>query len=305
MRANSSSDPQASMTTTTAPTAQYCVFGHPVAHSRSPWIHQRFAALTEQAMHYEAQLAPLDGFTASLQAFVAQGGLGCNITVPFKHEAAACAHSQSPRVALAGAANTLVVQADGRLHADNTDGLGLVADIQSNAARPLAGQRILLLGAGGAAAGVLGPLLEQRPHSIHITNRTLSKAQALVDSHSALAQNCAVPLQAAALPTLAEEADGFDILINATASSLQGQALDLPATLLRPQALAYDMMYGPAAQVFLDWASRHGAQGRDGLGMLVEQAAASFALWRGIQPPAAQVLAELRQLLADEATPAR
>ena len=133
----------------------YCVVGHPVAHSRSPWIHTRFAQLTGQALRYERRLAPLEGFAADLQAFIEAGGRGCNITVPFKLDAAQAAHSHSPRVALAGAANTLVIAADGRIHADNTDGLGLVADIVRNAGVPLAGRDLLLLGAGGAAAGAL------------------------------------------------------------------------------------------------------------------------------------------------------
>lgn len=287
----------------------YCVIGNPIAHSRSPWIHQRFAALTGQSLHYSARLAALDGFAASARAFFEEeGGHGCNVTVPFKHEAAALADTCSPRVALCGAANTLVRQADGRIHADNTDGLGLVADIEHNAGRRLAGQDILLLGAGGAAAGVLAALLAQRPRSICVSNRTVAKAQHLVDSHSALAAQCASALHACALEELTHQAPtptptptlAFDVLINATASSLQGQALNLPGQLLRPGALAYDMMYGSAAQGFLDWAGQHGAQGRDGLGMLVEQAAAAFALWRGVQPPAAQVLAALRQLLASE-----
>lgn len=273
----------------------YCVFGHPIAHSRSPWIHARFAALAQQHLDYQARLAPLDGFGASLQAFIAEGGKGCNVTVPFKHEAAACAHSRSQRVQLAGAANTLVIDAQGQIHADNTDGLGLVADITGNAGRSLAGQDILLVGAGGAAAGVLGPLLEQQPRSLTICNRTAAKAQALVESHRSLAEQQKVELQVQDQQGL--EGD-FDIIINATAASLQGGAIPIPARVLRPGSLAYDMMYGPAAQGFLDWAADHGAQPRDGLGMLVEQAAAAFALWRGVQPNGAQVLLELRALLA-------
>lgn len=282
---------------TSAPSSPnlYCVFGHPIAHSRSPWIHARFAALAQQHLHYQARLAPLDGFGASLQAFIAEGGRGCNVTVPFKHEAAACAHSTSQRVQLAGAANTLVIDAQGQIHADNTDGLGLVADITGNAGRSLAGQDILLVGAGGAAAGVLGPLLEQQPRSLTICNRTAAKAQALVESHRSLSEQQKVELQAQDQQGL--EGD-FDIIINATAASLQGGAIPIPARVLRPGSLAYDMMYGPAAQGFLDWAAAHGAQPRDGLGMLVEQAAAAFALWRGVQPNSAQVLLELRALLA-------
>ena len=302
--------------------------GNPVAHSRSPWIHARFAALTDQALQYDRCLAPLDGFATALAGFAAAGGQGCNITVPFKLEAAQAAARQSPRVALAGAANTLARQSDGSWYADNTDGLGLVADITRNAGVALAGKDILLIGAGGAAAGgggphtpparggpgpqtqrppgaagppaagVLGPLLEQSPRRIVVCNRTAAKAEALVAQHAELAARQNVVLQAQAQQAL----DGdFDVVINGTAASLQGAGVPVPATVLRPGSLAYDMMYGPAAAAFLDWAALHGATGRDGLGMLVEQAAESFALWRGVRPPSAQVLAELRALLATEA----
>ncbi len=276
----------------------YCVMGNPVAHSRSPWIHARFAQLTQQSLHYERRLAPVDGFAASLQAFIAQGGKGCNVTVPFKLDAAQAAHSHSPRVALAGAANTLVIGADGRIHADNTDGLGLVADITRNAGVAIADRDVLLIGAGGAAAGVLGPLLEQQPRSITVCNRTAAKALELVHQHAALAAAQKVEL-------LVQEQQGlqgdFDLIINATAASLQGAGIPVPASVLRPGSLAYDMMYGAAAQPFLDWAHQHGATGRDGMGMLVEQAAESFALWRGVRPPSPTVLQELRALLAQEA----
>ena len=272
--------------------------GNPVAHSRSPWIHARFAALTGQVLQYERRLVPLDGFAASLATFAAAGGKGCNITVPFKLEAAEAATQRSPRVALAGAANTLVWQADDSLYADNTDGLGLVADITRNAGVALAGKDILLIGAGGAAAGVLGPLLEQSPRRIVVCNRTAAKAEALVAQHAALAALQKVELLVR--PQQALEGD-FDVIINGTAASLQGAGIPVPASVLRPGSLAYDMMYGPAAAAFLDWAAQHGATGRDGLGMLVEQAAESFALWRGVRPPSAQVLAELRALLAAEA----
>lgn len=272
--------------------------GNPVAHSRSPWIHARFAQLTQQPLVYQRRLVPLDDFAADLQQLLQSGGKGCNITVPFKLDAAQAAHSRSPRVALAGAANTLVIGADGHIHADNTDGLGLVADITRNAGVAIAGKAILLVGAGGAAAGVLGPLLEQQPRQVVVCNRTFHKAQALVDAHTALAQSQKVEL-------LAQEQQGlsgsFDIIINGTAASLQGAGIPVPASVLRTGSLAYDMMYGQAAQPFLDWAQQHGAVGRDGLGMLVEQAAESFALWRGVRPPSQQVLQELRAVLAQEA----
>ena len=275
----------------TRPADLYCVMGNPVEHSRSPAIHARFAELTGEAVAYERRLLPLTGFTEGVRAFMAQGGRGCNVTVPFKTEACAIATERSERVQLAGAANTLIFQPDGRIAADNTDGLGLVADITRNAGVPLAGRDVLLIGAGGAAAGVLGPLLRAGVRHVTVANRTLAKAQALVQAHSALAS-----LQKAELLALTPQAleANFDLIINATASSLSGGEVPVAARVLRPGSLAYDMMYGPAAQGFLDWARQHGAVPRDGLGMLVEQAAEAFQLWRGVRPPSAQVLAELK-----------
>ena len=275
----------------------YCVMGNPVAHSRSPWIHARFAELTGQPLSYDRALVPLDGFADFVRDFAARGGKGCNVTVPFKLQAAELATSASERVRLAGAANTLVFSASG-IHADNTDGLGLVADITRNAGVPIAGCDVLLLGAGGAAAGALGSLLEQKPCRLVMVNRTHARAEALVEQHAGIAALHKVELLA--IDRQALEGDltqNFDIVINATASSLAGAEVPAPASVLRSGSLAYDMMYGPAARPFLDWASAHGAVARDGLGMLVEQAAESFALWRGVRPPSAQVLAELRALL--------
>ncbi|MEX8192708.1 shikimate dehydrogenase [Comamonas guangdongensis] len=278
----------------------YCVVGNPVAHSRSPWIHARFAELTGQRLSYERTLVPLDGFGAFVREFAASGGRGCNVTVPFKLQAAELAASASERVRLAGAANTLVFDAQG-IHADNTDGLGIVADIVRNAGVQIAGRDLLLLGAGGAAAGALGSLIEQQPRRIVVVNRTHARAVELVTQHAPLAALHQVELLALEKQGLeADPAQNFDIVINATASSLAGAEVPAPASVLRPGSLAYDMMYGPAAQLFLDWARSHGAQARDGLGMLVEQAAESFALWRGVRPPSAQVLAELRTLLQAE-----
>ncbi|WP_280187603.1 shikimate dehydrogenase [Delftia sp. PS-11] len=282
------------MTSAALPADRYCVMGNPVEHSRSPWIHARFAQLCGQQLAYGRQLVPLDGFAAAVHGFAGAGGRGCNVTVPFKLEAAELADTASERVQLAGAANTLVLGADG-IHADNTDGLGLVADIVRNAGVPLAGRDLLLLGAGGAAAGALGTLIAERPRRIAVVNRTFERAQALVQRHAEIASRHGVQL--AALPQQ-ELGEDFDVVINATASSLAGAGVPVPASVLRPGSLAYDMMYGAAAQEFLQWAKRHGAHARDGLGMLVEQAAESFALWRGQRPPAAQVLAELRAHIA-------
>ena len=274
----------------TVPTDLYAVIGHPVAHSRSPAIHTAFAAATGQALRYERVLAPLDGFAQTLASFAAQGGLGCNVTVPFKFEAFAAAAERSERAELAGAVNTL--RRDGeRWLADNTDGVGLVRDIVVNAGVPLAGQRVLLIGAGGAGAGVLGPLLAEGPAQLVLANRSPDKARALVARHADLARRHGSDLQACGLDA---PGIGFDVVLNATASSLGGGEVPVPAAVLKPGALALDLMYGPAARPFLTWARQHGAIGRDGLGMLVEQAAESFAWWRGIRPPTADVLATLR-----------
>lgn len=273
---------------------QYCLMGNPVEHSKSPWIHARFASLTGQSLAYGKRLVATDGFAKALRAFQVEGGKGCNVTVPFKFEAAALVSRRSARAALAGACNTLRFDGDAIL-GDNTDGVGLVADLQHNAGVALAGRDLLLIGAGGAAAGVLGPLVEARPRRILVANRTLDKARSLVAAHATLAAANDVDLAAT---TLDDVPGSFDVVVNATATSLSGSGVPVGAHVLKPGALAYDMMYGPAAQGFLDWARAHGAVGRDGLGMLVEQAAEAFAVWRGVRPPSGQVLAELRAELA-------
>jgi len=284
-----------------SPVDRYAVAGNPIEHSRSPLIHAEFARQTGQALRYDRLLCPLDNFAAALRSFAAEPGVrGCNVTVPFKFEAFALAARCTPRATLAQAANTLRFDADsaGGWLADNTDGIALVRDIERNAGVPLAGARVLLLGAGGAAAGALGPLLDARPQRLVVANRTLAKAQALVERHRAGAAATGVRLEAATPPACGE---GFDVVINATATSLQGAEVPLAAAVLAPGALALDMMYGPSAQGFLDWAQRHGARGRDGLGMLVEQAAEAFFLWRGVMPATAPVLAAQRAALPSAA----
>lgn len=281
---------------------RYAVAGHPVEHSQSPFIHAEFARQTGQAIDYGRLLCPLDGFATTVCAFAADRSAGtvrgCNVTVPFKFEAFDLAARRTPRAERAQAANTLRFDSDeaGGWLADNTDGIGLVRDIERNAGVALAGRRVLLIGAGGAAAGALGPLLEARPAALEVANRTLAKAQALVARHADLAAAVALsacsPEQAGA---------GFDVVINATASSLQGAEIPVDARVLAPDALALDMMYGPAAQGFLRWAEVHGAHGRDGLGMLVEQAAEAFFVWRGVRPDTVPVLAALRSRLAAKA----
>ena len=272
----------------------YALMGNPVEHSKSPWIHARFAELSGQHLYYGKRLVALDGFAEAVQAFIAEGGRGCNITVPFKFEAAALASQTSERAQLAQACNVLTFQ-DGAVLADNTDGAGLVNDIQRNAGVDLSGRRVLLIGAGGAAAGVLGPLLQAQPAHLTVANRTRDKASALVARH-------ATPDLLRKTELLAQDLQGltgdFDVIINATASSLSGSAVPVAASVLKPGALAYDMMYGPAAQGFMHWAREHGATPRDGLGMLVEQAAEAFLIWRGVRPPSDQVLAELRKVIA-------
>ncbi|MDB5742868.1 MAG: shikimate dehydrogenase [Polaromonas sp.] len=272
----------------------YFVLGNPIAHSKSPQIHARFAELTGQAIDYQRRLTPLDGFAATLAQLIRDGACGCNVTVPFKFQAFEAAARQSARAQLAQAANTLVFE-KGAVYADNTDGLGLVNDIQNNAGVSLAGRDVLLIGAGGAAAGALAPLVAAGPRRLVVVNRTQAKAEALVARHRAHAflRQALQKTELLAQDLSALEGD-FDVIVNASASSLSGGPPPVDHRHLKPGALAYDMMYGPAAEGFMAWARAHGASPRDGLGMLVEQAAEAFALWRGVRPPAAQVLRELR-----------
>lgn len=268
---------------------RYVVAGNPVEHSQSPFIHAAFAQQTGQAMAYGRLLVPLGGFADAVRALADGGAKGCNITVPFKFDAFALATRHTERAVLAQAVNVLRFDADGWL-ADNTDGAGLVADIERNADVALAGARVLLIGAGGAASGALGPLLAAGPGELVVANRTLDKARALVERHQELASRATL-LRAATLECCGRD---FDVVVNASASSMQGASVPVSPAVLAPGALALDMMYGLAAQPFLDWADECGGRGRDGLGMLVEQAAAAFELWRGVRPQTAPVLAALR-----------
>lgn len=268
---------------------RFAVIGNPIAHSRSPAIHAAFAQQFGIELQYERVEAPLHGFAATVARLREQGYAGCNVTLPFKPEALALAADASERARLAGAANTLGWHEDGRLWADNTDGLGLLRDIEVNAGWPLAGKRVLLLGAGGASAGCLGPLIEAGPARLRVWNRSEQKALQLVERHRALAERHGVQLEAGAL------ADAHDAVINGTSAALGGQGLALPPGLFAPGALALDMVYGPAAADFLDVAAAQGvALRRDGLGMLVEQAAEAFTRWHGQRPDSAAVLAQLR-----------
>lgn len=264
---------------------RYVVIGQPVAHSKSPEIHARFAAQTGQQLSYARLAAPLDGFVRTVRDFMRDGGKGANVTVPFKLEALQLATSASPRARAVGAANTLMFDGD-RIFADNTDGVGLVADIVRNAGVVLARKNILLLGAGGAARGAILPLLEQAPARIVVANRTIARALELEQRFAAQGPIAASDFASLCMP--------FDVIINATSASLEQQVLPVPATIFGARTFCYDMMYGAQPTVFMQLASRHGAEVRDGLGMLVEQAAESFFLWRGVRPATAPVLAELR-----------
>ena len=272
---------------------RYAVIGHPIAHSKSPRIHAAFARQTGQALCYEAILAPLDGFSTSVHAFRAAGGRGMNVTVPFKLEAFALADQHTPRARAAGAVNTLSFNTEGIL-GDNTDGAGLVRDLSVHLGCTLKGRRILLLGAGGAARGALLPLLDEQPAVLTIANRTPRKAQELASRFADSAAS--TQLHASGFEALAGQQ--FDLVINATAASLADAAPALPGGLYAPGALAYDMMYGRDDTPFIAAARAEGAaRTADGLGMLVEQAAESFALWRGLRPDSSAVLAELRREL--------
>lgn len=285
-------------TRTPPPPDRYAVVGNPVAHSQSPFIHAEFARQTGQALSYDRVLVPLDGFARAMREFADSGARGCNVTVPFKFEVPALAARLSPRATLAQAANTLRFDAGGWF-ADNTDGIGLVRDIEQHEGVRLAGRRLLLVGAGGAAAGVLGPLIEAGPAELVVANRTASRAEELVERHRTAAAGHGVRLAAA---PLSDPGRGFDVIVNASSSSLQGGAPPVPASVLAPGSLAVDLMYGQAAEAFLAWARAHGARGCDGLGMLVEQAAEAFSLWRGVRPHTAPVLAALRRRLQEPRT---
>jgi shikimate dehydrogenase len=277
---------------------QYYVLGNPIAHSKSPLIHARFAELTGQSLQYERLLVPLEAFAANLAQLQRDGVKGCNVTVPFKLDAFEAAATRSDRAELAQAANTLLLQG-GAVHADNTDGVGLVNDIQNNAGVSLAGRDVLLIGAGGAGAGALAPLLTAGPRRLVLVNRTRARADALVARHKAHASMKDLLEKTELLTEDLQALQGsFDVVINASASSLAGSGVPVSANVLKPGALACDMMYGPAAAGFMAWASDNGATPRDGLGMLVEQAAEAFELWRKVRPPSAQVLREMRALLA-------
>ncbi len=265
-------------------TDKYAVVGNPVAHSKSPLIHAEFARQTGQDMVYDKLLAPLDGFVETVDAFRRTGGKGLNVTVPFKEEAFRYATMKTARAEAAGAVNTLKFE-NGEIIGDNTDGTGLVRDLTANLKQDLSGKRILLMGAGGAARGAIAPLLAGQPAALVLANRTLAKAQQLAELFNG-------EIDAVTFADLSGQC--FDIVINATAASLKGELPPLPDNLFNPGALAYDMMYGTETP-FMAWSEAHGAWAvSDGLGMLVEQAAESFYLWRGAHPNTGLVIQKLR-----------
>ncbi len=268
----------------------YAVFGNPIAHSKSPAIHAAFAASTGQDLTYEARLAPVDDFAGAVAEFVRLGGKGANVTVPFKEDAYRLATRLSERAARAGAVNTLAFNG-AEIFGDNTDGAGLVRDITANIGLSLAGKRVLLLGAGGATRGVIAPILAEGPACLDIANRTASKAAELAAVFADVA-----PIHAGSFADFAGLS--YDVVINATSASLSGESLPLPAGLFAAGSLAYDMMYGKGETPFLRLACEQGA-GRcaDGLGMLVEQAAEAFFVWRGVRPATGAVLADMRAKL--------
>ena len=266
---------------------RYAVVGHPVAHSRSPYIHGEFARATGEHLEYGTiDVAPA-GFAAAVRAFFAGGGRGLNVTVPHKEAAAALVDERTPRATLAGAVNTIWHTPDGRLVGDNTDGVGLVTDLERHLGLAIGGTRVLLLGAGGATRGVLGPLLERRPEMLALANRNAARARALAAEFAAHG-----PIVAGGLGDV--EAAPFDLVINATAASLSGEVPSVTPAVVGPQTVCYDMAYGTGETPFMRWAQAHGARAaHQGLGMLVEQAAEAFRLWRGTSPPTAPVLARL------------
>ena len=268
----------------------YAVMGNPINHSKSPVIHTQFAELTKQDLIYSAMLVPKDGFDSAVSDFFKGSGRGLNITVPFKEEAFAYVDAMSERAQIAKAVNTLILQKDGSVLGENTDGAGLVRDLTVNLNVHLIGRRVLILGAGGAVRGVLKPILDEQPQSITIANRTFEKAEALASEFSQYGDVTAQKFE--------DVAGEFDVIINGTSASLQGDLPPVSNDVIGTKTQVYDMMYGKEPTPFMAWATEQGAaQAFDGLGMLVEQAAESFFLWRGVRPDSRSVLKNLRASL--------
>ena len=271
---------------------RYAVFGNPVKHSKSPQIHSAFAQQTGQKLQYRAQCVELGDFAAAAERFFAQGGLGLNVTVPFKVDAFEFADRCSDRARRAGAVNTLAMQDDGVIYGDNTDGVGLVRDLSENLSWEVSDRRLLILGAGGAVRGILEPLLRHRPALLVIANRTVSRGQALAHEFADLGDVRACSFEAL-------QGNQYDLVINATSSGLHGELPGLPDHLLSDRGCCYDLVYGSGPTPFMRWAAGHAAWAvADGLGMLVEQAAESFCIWRGVRPQARPVIEAMRVSLA-------
>ena len=269
-------------------TDKYAVIGNPIAHSKSPLIHQAFAKQCNQDLLYTTELMPLDGITQGLKQLQADGFKGINVTVPFKEQVWQLIDNKSELATLAGAVNTVTFNDDGSLYGDNTDGIGLCQDLMNNHAIQLNNKRILLLGAGGAARGVIPPLLKQNPAQLTIANRTVSKAQDLVEHFASLGD-----LNASGFEAVSGQ---FDIIINATSASLQDVVPPIPSSVIAAKTCCYDMMYSSEDTAFIRWAKQQQAYKTiDGLGMLVEQAAEAFTLWRGVKPDKQSVINLIRQ----------
>lgn len=271
---------------------RYTVIGQPIAHSLSPVVHQLFGELTQRKLHYTRTEARPDTFADIVLEWQRSGAKGCNVTAPFKELAVQVCQRLSANARRAGSVNTIQMHRDGSLVGHNTDGVGLVADIVSNKRRSLKSQRILLLGAGGAARGVIAPLLATKPSVVHIANRTAAKAQQLVELFEDLG-----PVSATGYEELAEQAE-FDVIINATTLSMDGGMPPLPDCVIGHKTLAYDMTYGSQDTVYMSWAKAKGATTSNGLGMLVEQAAESFLIWEGVRPKTRMAFPRLREMLS-------
>lgn len=267
---------------------QYLVLGNPVAHSQSPVIHSRLAAQTGEAIHYDRRLVETGGFEDAIRTIQQEGICGANVTLPFKEEACRVADELSRRAARAGAVNTLTFRSDGSIHGDNTDGIGMVRDITANHGQALQGKRILILGAGGAVRGILQPVIDQQPHSITIANRTVVKAEKLRDRFMDEFEICAGDFAYL-------DGQQFDVVINGTSLGLQGKVAPMPDGILAETAVVYDMAYGEGSAALREWAKSRGAGiVLDGLGMLVEQAAESFYVWRQVRPQTLPVIEQIR-----------
>jgi shikimate dehydrogenase len=274
-------------------TDKYAVFGNPIKHSKSPLIHAAFAQQCDQSLQYRAVRVELGAFARCAGNFFAQGGCGLNITVPFKTEAYEFADDLSDRARRAAAVNTLWRREDGTIVGDNTDGIGLIRDMVANLGWSVQSMNVLIVGAGGAVRGILEPLLRERPRELLIVNRTAGKAEQLAMEFADLGD-----IRGGGLALI--EGRQFDLIINASSAGLEGQTADLPASVLSERSCCYDLLYGAEPTAFMRWAAQHTAWAvADGLGMLVEQAAESFYVWRKIRPETRPVINHVREVISE------